>query len=204
MQLGAQLRGVNKLKQFLNKAEKEHKKALETAVRVEGFKRMTQFKKEIRQGRPGGRPFAPASEISKTRKRSGKILNRLALGVRYVVTKNPFEFRFGWVGPRVSKSWKRLAQIHQVGFTREVTPEQRRYLRIVGGSLKGRYSRGGRSGGQVMGAHRNAKYFFIRPDTTHFKTPARPMRDPFFRANRRDMLLGVERGFKRKVAGFRI
>ena len=204
--LGAMLRGGAILSGGLPKSLNIISSVHETAVKIEAFRLMKLFKKEIRQGTPGGRKFTAASLISQTRKHSKKILNKLALGVRYQVIKNPFGIKFGWVGPRVSASWKRLAAMHQEGFTREITEEQRRYFRIVGGQRsRGKWVKGaGRSGAAHFEVDKRFRVFFLRSSTMFFKTPARPMRDPFYRAYKHEAVRNIRRNFRAKMIGKRI
>ncbi len=188
--LSATVKGANKLRRELQKGEKRVNKAFTASVKVEGFRLMRQFQKEIRAGNPGGRRFTAISIVGRKVKRSRKVLNKMALGIRYQVTDRPFSFRFGWVGPRVSKSWKRLAEIHQEGFEREVTEKQRRWFRRWGSSLSER--------------SRMRRAFFLRQTTTKIKTPARPMRGPFWKAHQDEVFPNVRRNFRRKMAGERI
>lgn len=189
------VKGIKTFSADLEKFRKNAEKSLETAVKVEGFRLTKLLKKEIRAGAPGGSALKPLSAIASKRKRSKKILNKLALGVRYDVTKKPdLAFKFGWVGPKVSKSWKRISQKQQDGFKQQISNKQRRYFRFVGGSQKGR----GKKTANV------ARVFFLRPETTMFKTPARPIMDPFWRANESAAVRNIKRNWARKMAGKRI
>lgn len=190
------VKGLKKLSAGLKQYERDASKALDTATKVEGYRLTTLLKSDIRSGSPGGVVMKPLSVIAARRKRSKKVLNRLALGVRYDVKRDPdLQFKFGWTGPKVSKSWKRLAEMHQEGFTRHITQKQRRYFRIVGGQIKGKRGRKARLASQV---------FFLRPETTQFKTPARPILDPFWKAHKAQAMRNIERNWRLKMAGKRI
>jgi len=184
------IQGFDALEKKLKAEAAAEQKALETAIRVEGYRLMRTLKAEIRRGAPGGKPFAPKSVISRRVGRGRKPLSRLALGVRYQVTRKPFEVRVGWTGPKVSKSWKRLAERHQRGFETEVTPKMRRRFRKAGEALPRRSQ------------HR--KYFFLRKTTRKFRTPARPIIKPFWAAHRNEAWRNIKKNYRRKMAGERI
>lgn len=196
--LSVHVTGAKRLAQFLESASREENKALETAIKVRGFKLMRTLQREIRQGAPGGVPFAPLSLMARKRGKGArrKPLRALALGVRYHWTKEPFTVRVGWAGKdarqraRVSKSWKRLASIHQEGFTRTPTEKARRYFARYGGSLSKR--------------SKFRKVFFLRRETEHFHTPARPIMDPFWRRYEGEAWQAIRRDYRRKLRGERI
>ena len=185
------IKGLEQLEKALKAESARQKKALNTAVKVEAFRLRNELKKEIRQGAPGGKPLAPLSFIARRRARSKRPLRRLATAVMYQVTsKEPFEMRVGWVGSKVSKSWKRIAEAQQEGFTREITERQRRYFRSLGFGL------GKRS--------RFRRYFFLRKETLKFVTPARPIMDPFWEAHKRRAWHNIRDNYRRKMRGERI
>lgn len=203
--LSVHVTGAKRLARFLESASREENKALETAMRVRGFKLMRTLQREIRQGAPGGVPFAPLSLMARKRGKGGrrKPLRDLALGVKYHWTKEPFTVRVGWTGPdrrgirgdarqkdRVSKSWKWLASIHQEGFTRTPTKKARRYFARYGGSLSKR--------------SKFRKVFFLRRETEQFHTPARPIMDPFWRRYEGEAWQAIRRDYRRKLRGERI
>lgn len=188
----ATIKGAETLRRDIKREGRRARYALNLAVRVEGFRLMRQLKKEIRAGAPGGKRFAPLSVIAKTRQHRGRNepLRRLSLGVRYDIAKrDPVQMRIGWVGPRVSRRWKILARMLQEGFETRVTGDIRRYLARYGGSLRDR---------------RRRKYFMLRKATAVLKTPARPIIDPFWRAEENDARRNIARNFRRKMRGQRI
>jgi hypothetical protein len=186
------LTGIEKVLGYIERNHAAEKKALNTAIRGEGFRLMRKLQAEIREGAPGNRRFTASSIISQTRKKSKKVLNRLAISVRYFVMPEPLQFHFGWTGPKVSKSWKRLAAIHQEGFDHDVTETQRKYFAKLGGRIKGKAR-----------SQERAKYFFIKKETTRFKTLARPMIAPFWQAHNREVIPNIRRNFRLKLAGKR-
>jgi hypothetical protein len=194
MLLKATLKGAKQLEKALKVEDKRQEKALQTAVKVEGFRLKNKLQSEIRSGAPGGEQFEPLSFIARRRGkgfRPNKPLQRLAVAVRYFVKSvKPFDFRIGWVGPKVSKSWKRIAKQQQEGFTRTPTDKQRRYFARKGGSL------GKRSA--------NRKYLFLRKSTTQLKTPDRPIIEPFWEAEQFAAWKNIRSNFKRKMRGEKI
>ena len=157
---------------------------------------MGQMKKEIRAGAPGGRKFAGLSFLARrrgsgNRLRPDKPLSRLAIAVRYyVASRDPLEFHVGWSNPGISQSWRRIAIKQQEGFThgmREATREA-----IIG------------MGARMTRRARNRRYFFIKRSTRTFRTPARPILDPFWRAHEDDARRNITRNFRRKMRGERI
>lgn len=198
---GAVFRGVDDTARWLKKEHARSEKSMETAIKVEGFRLRRRLKTEIRKGAPGGRQLEPLSYIARRAHRSAqgggrispnrKPLSRLALGVRYDVQTRPaFAFKVGWVGPKVSKSWKRLAKMHQEGFTRDITRAQREFMARRGGNL-----------GTVEGGDTP---FFLRKSTRYFHTPARPIMEPFWQAHEDEALRNINRNFGLKLKGQRI
>lgn len=96
----------------------------------------------------------------------------------------------GWVGPKVSKSWKRIAEAQQKGFTSEITEGRRRYFRNLGLLIDKR--------------SKFRKYFFLRKETSKFVTPARPIMDPFWDAHKRKAWHNIRENYRRKMRGERI
>lgn len=224
----ATLKGVRELRRELAKEAASAEKDFTTAVKVEGFRLRTLLIADIRKAAPAGSPFKILSELARRtgsrnvqgsadirmHGRSGTLsrprnarqaLRRLALAVRYNVVQNPFAFHVGWTGPKVSKSWKRLAEIHQEGFSRNVTEAQRRMFARRGGELKGKWRKGGgRSGAWEWSANPAVKYFFLRKGTTKMTTPARPIISPFWAAHERESWHNIRDNFRRKRRGERI
>jgi len=186
-------RGFKNLDRVLKVESKRQKKALDTSVRVEGFRLMRLLKAEIRKGKPGGREFAPLSFIARRWGHRGRNspLRRLAIAVRYfVAARDPLELQIGWVGPRVSERWRYFAKILQEGFERPVSEAQRKAM--------------ARSGGKMSGRSRNRQYFFLRRETKTFKTPPRPIMEPFWVAYRNETRRNITDNFRRKMRGERI
>lgn len=185
-----EVRGVKALARALGAIHKEEVKALETSIKAEGFQLMKVLKKEIEAGAPGGKRFAPLSFLARKRGR-GSVnrtpLGRLAKSVRYQIRKDPYQVKVGWVGSRVSKSWKRIAAMQQEGFSHEVTEEQRSYLRRAGGRL------GKRS--------KYRKFYFLRESTKELRTPARPILKPFWAAYGDNAWRNIRDNYRRKVRG---
>jgi len=204
------LDGVGKTIKWLKAEKNEAEKAQVTAVRVEGFRLKNLLQKEIQQGAPGGRTFAPLSFIARrlvrqievyggrTERQSPnrKPLARLVHGIRYnIATANPFKMMVGFVQPgrgphSVSKSWRRLAQYHQTGFPSTVSDSLRRLIVWRGGML------GSMEGQQTP--------FFLKRATHQFRTPARPIVDPFWQTHKNTALENISKNFRLKMAGKRI
>lgn len=145
-----------------------------------------------------------------------KALDRLAHGIRYHLNKRPpyGDMKIGFVGPMTksqaiydmdhgnalsrganheklsSKRWRALAKIHQDGFTRTISREDRRYL--------------ARRGAGLGIAEGEGTPFFLRKATKLFTTPARPIINPFWRAHRAEANRNIDKNFKKKLKGIRI
>lgn len=183
-------RGIKNIEQDLRAEGRRQVRAMDTAVRVEGFRLRTRMASEVRKGAPGGQAFDPLSMIRQQGLRRKKPLSPLARSIRYhVAHRSPAEVRVGWTGPRVSDSWKRIALKHQAGYTIRTSDLQRRYLAGRGGRLK---------------RSRFKPYFFIRDQTRHLKAPARPIIEPFWRRHERQSRVNISRNFVRKLRGERI
>jgi len=111
----------------------------------------------------------------------------MADAIRYHISrKDPIEMEIGWVGPSTSMRWRALAKMHQEGFERPVTDRQRRYFARRGHEIKrARYRR----------------VFFLRKLTRTFRTPARPILEPFWRAHRNEAARNIAKNFRRKMRG---
>jgi hypothetical protein len=184
--------GLSSLEKTLGAKIKAERKALNTAVKVEGFRLRKEMASDIRKGSPGGQPFAPRTYLSKaySGRPNQKALARLAVSTRYFIPEHdPITMHIGWTGPQVSKSWKRLAKMHQEGFTAPVDDKRRQYLiKII--SQKGKRS--------------IYRKFIPRASTTTFKTPARPIIAPFWAAHKSQALRNIRNNYRRKLAGERI
>jgi hypothetical protein len=188
-------KGFTGLERTLKTESRRQEKALNVSIKVEGFRLMRLLKKQIRDGAPGGKKFEPLSFLSRAwgskRLRTNKPLRRLALAVRYhVQDQSPFDMRIGWVGPRTSKSWKRIAELQQEGFTRGMKSERREFFRLKGAAMTKR---------SVA-----RKYMFVRRSTKRFTTPARPIMDPFWRAEKDRAWRNIQRNYRLKMKGQRI
>jgi hypothetical protein len=160
---------------------------METAVKVEGYRLTKELKGLIRAGRLGG---PEKSMIARKLSRTSRPLRRLATAVRYQVERQPFALRFGWVGPKVSKSWRNIARRQQEGFTTRVSERQRAYFRAVGAGLSER--------------SKYRRYFFLKKSTKEMKTPARPILEPFWDARRERAWRNIADNYRRKLGGERI
>lgn len=193
--LNVTTKGFANLERILKTESARQEKALNTAVKVEGYRLMRLLKKQIRAGAPGGQKFPDLTYLSRvwtggSRLGPNKPLKRLAVAVRYFVQNLPFEFRVGWTGPKVSKSWKRIAKLQQEGFIRPVTQ-----------SLRKSFARSG----SAMPIRSKAKiYMFLRKSTKTFKTPARPIIDPFWRSEKGRAWRNIRRNYQLKLQGRRI
>lgn len=195
--LNATIKGFTRTEKTLKAESVRQKKALNTSVKVEGFRLMRLLKKQIREGAPGGKKFHPLSFLARAwgakGKRLGadKPLRRLAIAVRYFIKdQRPFDMRIGWTGPRVSKSWQRIAQKQQEGFMSPMSQSRREFFRAKGA---------------LMSMRSKARiYMFIRKSTCRFKTPARPILDPFWRAEEDRAWRNIRKNFRLKMKGQRI
>lgn len=185
------IRGATDLTRRLKSEGRRQEKALETAIKVEGFRLRKTLARQIRQGDPGGAEFAPLSMIQRKRARRKKPLAPLAKAVRYHIERDRggLVMHIGWTGPRVSKSWKRIAEKQQEGFERDIKPALRRYLVGYGGE---------------MGRSKFRPYFFLRRATRTFQTPARPIMEPFWDQQERRSRRNITLNFRKKLRGERI
>ncbi len=203
------LKGLDKTSSWLKKERQASEKAMKTGVKVEGFRLKNLMQKEIRQGAPGGKRFAPLSYIARRMQRrvhgeggvgvrqspNRKPLVRMALAVRYAVLAHPFAVKVGFVSyggsvNQVSSTWRKLAARVQKGFSRNISPGLRRM--IV------------RRGEELGTADGGATPFFLRKNTHRFDTPARPIVSPFWQAHARAARNNINRNFRAKLAGKRI
>jgi hypothetical protein len=188
-------KGLDKISKELKAENIRQKKAFETAIKVEGYRLMRQLKKEIRQGSPGGRKFKPLSYLARSwggagRLRADKPLSRLALAIRYVVKNNPFSMTVGFTGPKISKSWTRIAEKQQEGFTFDM-PSARRLSFI-------------RAAANMSKRSKARKYLFIRKEITRFTVPPRPIIEPFWDREKRVSVRNIRSNYIKKLKGQRI
>ena len=190
-------KGFSKLERMLKTESKRQEKALNTVVKIEGFRLMRLLKKQIRDGAPGGQKFDPLTFIARrwgskgSRLRPNKPLRRLAVAVRYFVKDySPLDMRIGWVGPRTSKSWKRIAKLQQEGFTRPITEKRRKSFVALGRAMSKRSPA--------------RKYMFLLKSTRMLTTPPRPIIDPFWDSEKRRSWRNIQRNYRLKMKGQRI
>ncbi len=196
--LSVSIKGVKKAERFFKDQKKASEKAMNTAIKVEAFRLKKKLQSDLRKGAPGGSDLSPLSYIARRmwRNPNRKPLSKLAPAVRYRVAKQtPFTAEVGFVQPgsgshKVSSSWRRLAKLHQEGFTQDITRRQRFFVINRGAEL-----------GTVEGGNTP---FFLRKSTKKFTTPARPIIDPFWRANRKKARQNIKGNFRRKMKGQRI
>jgi len=194
--LESKLIGLKQLEKTLKTTGVKDEKALSTAIKVEGFRLMRLLKKQIVAGAPGGQKFAPLTFLSRAfggagRMRPNKPLRRLAVAVRYHVPKqSPIEMHVGWTGPRTSKSWKRIAEMQQEGFESGITDKRRRYFLFKAAAMPKRSAA--------------RKYLFLKPGTTRFKTPGRPIMEPFWRSEKDRAWRNIRNNYRLKLKGERI
>lgn len=190
MQITATTRGAKMVRESVRRALKEENKAMETAVRVEGFRLRKQLMSDLRTNAFHHEPLSHISFYGRTAARRNNPLLPLAKHVRYHVTRDPFSVAVGWTGPRLSHSWKRIALRLQEGARRPVEAWKRRSLARIGGKMGRRAVR--------------RKYHFLRSDTKYFDTPARPVIGPFWAANEHDAWQNIRRNYRKKLKGKRI
>lgn len=198
------VKNLTRVRKDLEKADKARVKAAETALKVEGFRLSGLMKRELRANTVGGRSLVPLSEIARRyygRTRSkNKALGALLKAIRYRATRagGRFNVEVGFVDPgrgkMLSKSWKRIAQRLQEGFTETVDTQKRLGLIRRGARMLTKSGRGQKA----------QKYFFLRKATKTFSTPARPIVDPFWDAHRNQAQRNIIANWERKLRGERI
>lgn len=206
MRAQVKIRGVRALLNDLDIHSKKGKKALETAIKVEGFRQLKRLRREVRAGTPAGKPYEKQlSAIARrtkrgTLKRNQVPLYRLARLLRYnvVYSGGELKFHFGFVNTNkrnLSGTYKQLLIKHQAGvdvlYTGSRTELGRRFARI-GGRLKKK-------------GDADAKFFFLRRTTGRtVNLPRRQIIDPFYERYRPEMIQNIRRNFRLKMAGKRI
>jgi hypothetical protein len=175
------------------------KKASGDALKVEGYRLMRELKEDLRQGKAGGSVFSPLTEIAKRMRKpiNRKPLSKLATAIRYsagLMGGNP-TVSVGFLDAgtkKISKSWMRIAQKAQEGGETPYTYEKRMALYAMGQRLKKR-------------GDPAAKFFFLlRKSRDVFKTPPRPIIEPFWNAHWSETERNVLINFERKMRGERI
>jgi len=209
VRLQATIKGIRQMQKDLDADTKEKKKALETAIKVEGFRQLKLLREQIRKGEPGGQYYA--DELSKIagRTKAGRLrknqapLYMLARLLRYTATyeNGDLSFRFGFVSQNggLTGSWKKLILKHQedadfsIGETlySRSRSELGRMMARIGGRLKKK-------------GDPDAKFFFLRSETRRAKQPARPMIAPFWDRYRDEAAANIMDNWGRKLRGERI
>jgi len=196
--IGVSVQNISRVSAFLTSERQRERKALVTSVKVTGYGLRRELQHQIRAGAPGGKKFAGLSFLARRwgagkggRLRPDKPLRALANVVRYDIPRHdPIEMHIGWVGPKLSRSWKRLARIQQEGFS-FIMPEARRRSFIDYGA--------------AMGARSQARrYMFIKQSTRTFVVPRREIIEPFWDQQRDRAAADIAQNFRRKLKGERI
>ncbi len=211
MRLAYTIKGIRQLQKDLEADTREKKKALETAIKVEGFRQLRLLREQIRAGEPGARPYAAKLSRIAAHTKAGRLrknqapLYKLARLLRYVVTyeNGALSFRFGFVsgggGAFQTGFWKRLIIKHQasaeVNFSEILYSGSRselgRRLARIGGRLKKK-------------GDPDAKFFFLRRETGRVKLPARPIIAPFWDRYQDEAAANIQANWARKLRGERI
>ena len=204
MRLNYRVKGIRQLQKDLDAGTKEQKKALETAIKVEGMRQLKLLREQIRAGEPGAKPYADKLSAIASRTKTGRLrknqapLYRLARLLRYDVSyeNGELSFRFGFVrrGGTIGGSWKKLLKKHQAGVRVLYSgsrSELGRRLARIGGKLKKK-------------GDPDARFFFLRSDTGRAEIPARPIIAPFWDRYREDAMANIQENWARKLRGERI
>ena len=186
-------------------------KALGSALKREGWMLMNEMRGAIRTGRPGGQSYNPLSIIAGYRYTGGYskrkpytgIGGRRGLNTGLRGNMIPIRYHYkklssrggqsvtvGVVGgkkQKISASWQRIFRRQQEGFRAPVDMDLRQELAWRA------YSRNSK----VKAAHRD--FFLLKPQTTHFVTPARPVVDPFWDKEQGKSLARFEKTFAKKL-----
>ena len=206
MEIKATIRGLKNLEKAIGADDKKSKRALKTAIQVEGFSRLKLLRSEMKAGKPGGKAFEALSEIAR-RTKTGRLkknqipLYRLAKLLRYNVDidrKGDIKLSFGFVNTRrqaLSSSYKSLLIKHQEGtdvlYSGSRTELGQKLARI-GGRLKKK-------------GDPDAQYFFLRKTTGRkIDLPERGIIDPFYIAYQGQMWKNIGRNYRKKMRGERI
>lgn len=204
LEVQATARGLANLEKLLKVESARHKKALETAMKVRGFKLRNELKNRIKQGYSRtGTKTEPLTFISmgmhnkrfgyrRTRTKYGIAadapLVRLGPAVTYDV-KPTGNVNIGWTDR--SPLWARHRALeHAEGFTRR-----------IGKRLRERIIRRGAELGKIEGGNTP---FFLKRSTKSFKTPPRPIMRPFWFEMRQEAMDKIRRDFRAKLAGKRV
>ena len=196
------VRGLKNLQKDLKAESRRQKRALTTAIKVEGFRLRKVLVKEIKKGAPGGRKFASLTWLGRAwhqgrgNWRANKPLASLTRGIFVHYNSSAMSVQVGWVGPRSSVTMKRLAKQHQEGFTAP----------LGSGKYSGSFKRGffAAKAARMSRRSKGRKFLFIRKSTTSFRTPARPIMEPFWDMHEKEVWPNIRSNFRRKMRGERI
>lgn len=205
MRLNYAITGIRKLQQDIGADTAAKKKALETAIKVEGMRQLKLLREQIRSGDPGGKPYADKLSKIAARTKSGRLrknqapLYRLARLLRYHVSYagGEISFRFGFIsggGKSIGSSWKKLIAKHGEGadiLYGKSRSELGRRLAQIGGRLKKK-------------GDPDAKYFFLRTETGSAGLPRRPIIAPFWDRYEGEAAANIQANWARKLRGERI
>ena len=208
--LKVEVKGAKALAKALDLQGDRQKKALATAVKVEGYNRLKQLRAEIKAGLPGGHPYAHqlsalAGRTKTGRKRKNQVpLYKLARGLRYKVSydaKGNISYSFGFINRNaaMNNSYKKLVLKHDDGgrFALKALysgsrKELGRKFAVIGGKLQKK-------------GDPDAKYFFLtKAYNSSFQLPSRPIVEPFVHETREAALANIKRNVIRKLQGHRI
>jgi hypothetical protein len=219
--------GIENLADKVGAFDEKSRRALNAAIRGEGYRLMRLMQQQVRRGAPGGRRFAPLSFIARimrfgrARRHAGQLgrnepLKALAQAIKYLVPKkDPVEFHFGFVGPvnrsemramnahasqLISKSWQYIAAQQQAGFT---TPFDRVIRRGVSTRAAVFARQGAAQTGKRGVRYSRGRFFFLRKTTQALHTPARPIIAPFWQSEASGVIEHVRENFRKKMAGER-
>ena len=186
------VKGAKTFARNMTKERKRHGKALNVAIRSEGYHQWLMLKKEIRAGSPGGHRLRTLTYLARIkgsgRLKPNKPMRRLAGAARYKVSYGgDFEFRFGWDTHGVSSTLKKIAKRSQEGYTINITPAmRRRFIRIA--AKLGKRSK-------------TRKYLFLRKSTVSAEVPAREMMEPYWAAHVNEARKNIKSKFRRRLKG---
>lgn len=190
------VKGLDRLPAALKKEREREGKALGQAIRRTGFDRVKELKAALRRGKG---IFAPLSFISRaiSSKTEGRLaanrpLAKMAVAVGYDLKgrNESIEMAIGFTGPKLSKSWKKIALFQQAGGTRPVSDQFRESL-IHRASLLPERSK-------------SRKYLLLKKSTTRFETPPRPIIEPFWQSTKNKTRREVIDRFRRILKGEKI
>jgi len=196
------VRGLKNLQKDLKAETGRQQRALTTAIKVEGFRLRKALVREIKKGAPGGKRFAGLTWLArawhqgKANWRANKPLAGLTKGIFSHFDRASMAVEVGWVGPRSSVTMKRLAKQHQEGFTGPLGSGK------YSGSFKREFFAS--RAAKMTGRSKGRKYLFLRKTTQSFRTPARPIMEPFWDMHEKEVWPNVRRNFRLKMQGKRI